>query len=265
MANAQFGTERFEEALKTLVSASTNENDGQPMAMVGLIYEKLGQCEKAEDIFRLILEGRSSSYDTRYAVVAMHDHSLFLADVQHGLARVLQRQGKREEAWLHYHLCKRMDPTMPLDPMFREIISEEDLENHPYFDKRQAVEPAENSEFTTKVGYALEQRNLSQLVEVARKFRFSDNLQELSNMIQASQHYGKFIASAKIRLIGDVANADDAEPLFNALQSQSTIRILELAELHHSEELDERQTLKLASRIQVESSIRAALVALVRR
>src|SRR6266850_4972606 len=51
LANAQFGTERFEEALQTLLSANTNEND-EPMAMVGLIYEKLGKSEKAEETFR---------------------------------------------------------------------------------------------------------------------------------------------------------------------------------------------------------------------
>jgi Tfp pilus assembly protein PilF len=51
----------------------------------------------------------------------------FVADAHHALARVLQRQGKGDEARWHYRLAQRIDPTIELDPMHREIMPEADL------------------------------------------------------------------------------------------------------------------------------------------
>lgn len=46
----------------------------------------------------------------------------------------LQKQGNIKEAWMHYHLAKRLDPTIVLDAIYLEIITEKDLEKHTYFD-----------------------------------------------------------------------------------------------------------------------------------
>jgi hypothetical protein len=65
-----------------------------------------------------------------YFMVASGRFDPFLADVHHALARVLQRRGKTNEAPAHYRMARKLDATIELDPMCREIMSNAEPEGH---------------------------------------------------------------------------------------------------------------------------------------
>jgi len=101
-------------------------------AQTAFVYEECGpgQYGWAESYLREALK-HHCEFATRYAKVDIYDFDPLVADVHHALARVLQRRGKAEEARQHYHLARRIDRTINLNPMYREIMSDADLDNGP--------------------------------------------------------------------------------------------------------------------------------------
>src|SRR5262249_37582508 len=155
-------------------------------------YEALGRLPEAEATLRALLE-HDLAYQTRYAMVAMYDQSPFWADVHHTLARVLQGRGDLEEARLHYHLTKRIDPETVLDPMYLEIVSTEDLEDHP-IDRlpTELGDPEEVGELTIETVRLARATNYEELVAVAASSDRDALLTHLSGMIEAAQVSGEF-------------------------------------------------------------------------
>ncbi|MDQ0595899.1 tetratricopeptide (TPR) repeat protein [Streptomyces canus] len=107
--NALLAMERYAEALDML-SGVSRYHGLTTRIHIALCHEGLGHLVSAERELRAVLES-DPTYLTRHAAVAMYDHQPFWADVHAHLARVLRLRGDDEEARLHYHLAKRVDPT----------------------------------------------------------------------------------------------------------------------------------------------------------
>ena len=170
LANALFGLERYQESLEVFKSLKDLSKDSFPYVQTGLLHEKLGHWEEAEEIFRNFLEKKSLSYISRFATIGMHDYNLANADILHALGRVMQYQGNMQEAWLYYHLAKRNDPLMDIDPMFLEIMTSDDLENHPYFDNKEPVKPGRDAEFKDILVYLFKQNSYEKLSQQCKEF-----------------------------------------------------------------------------------------------
>lgn len=247
LGNVLFGLNRYEDALTALARA--DESNLIVRAQVGLCYEKLESWEKAEEYFRAVLE-TDPAYMTRYSMMAMYDHSPFPADVHHALARVLQHQGKIKEAKLHYHLTKRIDPTTPLDPMYLEIMSESDLENHPFFNEEESEKPSVKSQPADKLIYLFRLSDYTELYKEIQEYKSEDFISDVALIINAYQQKGKFYRSAQSRVIIDLLNGAERADLFAALQSHSWERLFELAEMVHTKSIPSEESLKLIKELE---------------
>ncbi|MGK3966797.1 CHAT domain-containing protein [Sorangium sp. So ce118] len=241
--SAQLDLEQHEDAQHTLVG----------WAQIGLRQEKSGQYAEAEATLRSILE-HDPGYVTRFELVARYHSSSFFADLHHALARVLQKQDNAKEAQLHYHLARRVDPQIKLDPMYTEILSEEDLDVHPYFEVSltRPRRPGQDAELAEKVNFVASQARYEDAASAAADLRLHEHVDQLARIIRALQHAGVFFASAKLRVVGDLAAGDDARGLFEGLSRLSWVRMLEIAELWKKGQLSEADALVLAGRIEVE-------------
>lgn len=128
LSHSLFAQGKREDALAVLTRAGRmgDRSVGLQMASArwaqwGFINEEIGHYGRAELYLRDALRD-DLTYATRYAMVGIYRFDPFLADAHHALARVLQRQARSEEARTHYHLARRIDPAIELDPMHREII-----------------------------------------------------------------------------------------------------------------------------------------------
>jgi hypothetical protein len=174
-----------------------------------------------------------TAYMSRGMHVALFQYSVFFSDVHHALARVLQRQGNREEAWMHYHLAKRHDPQIELDPMFREIITDADLEDHPYFDHQPEPKPSDGAGLDEKLIFLAELCDYDELTAQVDHYQMSEALEQISALIAASQRSGQLFVSARLRVIGDVPNGKDARATFAGTATPVWKRMFELAEALH--------------------------------
>jgi len=202
LGNVLSGLNRYEEALEEL--ALIDETNLGARFQMGFCCEKLERWEEAEKHIRTALE-KDINYITRHSFIARYRHDPFSADEHHALARVLQRQGKIEEAMLHYHLSKRIDPTIPLDPMYLEIMKESDLENHPgekYLNR--IHKPSAEAEPVKKLKYLLTLSEYPALCETIQDYKSEDFISFIKDMIYASQQKGKFFFSAQGRVIIDI-------------------------------------------------------------
>ena len=247
VGNVLFGLNKYEDALAALALA--DESNLRARAQMGLCCEKLERWEEAEEHFRAVLEN-DQAYVTRYSMMALYDHNPFSADVHHALARVLQQQGKIEEAKLHYHLTKRIDPTTQLDPMYLEIMSESDLENHPIFDKKEFEKPSIESKPEEKLRYLLQISDYATLHEDIQEYKSKDFISYVAGMVNVIQREGKFSMSAQMRVIGDVLNGEERADLFASLQLPSWKHLFELAEMVHAGKIPTKESLELADRLE---------------
>lgn len=241
--SAYFDLEQHDDAWHTL----------DRWAQIGLRQENMGRYAEAERTLRSILE-HDPGYVTRFDPVAHYSSSSLLAGVHHALARVLQRQGNVQEARLHYHLAMRVDPQIELNPMYAEIMSEADLNNHPYFRPPEAPEPGPDADLGEKVNFVLLRGSYEEAVDAVAKLKLADQVEALAEMIQALQSLGAFCASANVRLIGDLVDGKEVRGLFEGLRQASWIRLLELSEELKKRHFNDAEASKLACRIQIEPS-----------
>ena len=247
VGNVLFGINKYKEALEALAIA--DESNLMIRAQRGLCFEKLERWNEAEEHFRSVLEN-DRGYLTRYSVMASYDQNPFSADVHHALARVLQQQGKIEEAKLHYHLTKRIDPTTQLDPMYLEIMSESDLENHPIFDKKEFEKPSAESKPEEKLRYLLQISDYATLHGDIQEYKSKDFISYVAGMINVTQREGEFTTSAQMRVIGDVLNGQEQADLFASLQLPAWERLFELTEMVHAGKIPIKESLELADRLE---------------
>lgn len=227
--NALLALERHEEALPH-VRAAADRGSQVAAAQVALCLEALGRLEDAEACLRTLLES-DPAYATRYASVAMYSHSPFWADAHHLLARVLQGLGNVEEARLHYHLAKRVDPETELDPRYLEIMSREDLEDHPAEEHRAGRIEDEGVPETDRVlAELVRATSYDELSAIAAASDRDVLLPQLTGIIEAAQVSGEYQVSARLRPIIDTVGGEDARRLFDALGTHQWRTLLSLAE-----------------------------------
>lgn len=123
LGGALLGQKRYDEALPALAK-SPKEGARFPVMIqyqMALCHTGLGRWREAEHTLRAALED-DPTYATRFAAVGMIAHEPLYADCHLLLAWVLQRQGNLHEARLHDRLARRMDPTVALTPLAKEIL-----------------------------------------------------------------------------------------------------------------------------------------------
>src|SRR5260370_18291812 len=248
LGNVLLGLHRYEDALTALTLAAQDESNLVARGQMGLCCEAIKRWKEAEEHFRAVLE-HDRTYTTRFAMVALYDHSPFFGDVHHALARVLQHQNKLDEARLHYHLTKRVDPTTQLDPMYLEIMSTTDLENH-LMDAVEFDRPSEEAPLEEKLEYLLRLSDYSELLEATKLYKSEDLINYVVGIIHATQQMAAFYASARVRVVGDVLYGIEVAGLFAALQSPSWKRFFDLTELVHKEERSLEEALEILNRLE---------------
>ena len=231
LANAHLGMKDYAAAKRGFLAVKGDDPQPIVLAQLGLCCEGGGNWAEAEDWLRQALE-TDISYITRYQAIGMFNYGPFAADLHHALARVLQRQGKDDEARLHYHLAKRNDATTELDPMYLEIMTEADLENHPHFDTpAPRAEDADIDDPEEWIAGLLRIEDWDRLVEAAAGME-KDMLDRLVGLIRGAQAAGRLYLSAQLRLVGDAATSQDrSRATFEALASPDWRRFFETAEL----------------------------------
>jgi tetratricopeptide (TPR) repeat protein len=247
LGNALLGQERLSECLQVLLEANPDVDDIPPSVQIATLHERIGDDDSAEEAIRRLLEAHCASYNTRYAMFAMHSSAPFLADLHHALARILQRRGDREEAWLHYHLAKRIDPNLDLDPMYLDILTREDIENHPIFDRRQPAEPPSSDDLGERIKYVISKHDYAAFALAIKEVGLEDSLNEIGQAIQYLQHEGRFASSAIIRILGDTAEGKDVGVAFNWLRTDSWQRVFEISEQWYERRVNEEEVKRLAT------------------
>ncbi|MFI6492077.1 CHAT domain-containing protein [Streptomyces sp. NPDC050564] len=272
--NALLGMERYAEALDFFVGARHAEDPGTEVH-IALCHEGLGELETAESELRAVLE-RDPAYLTRHLAFAWYDHGPFWADIHAHLARVLRRRGSDEDARLHYHLAKRIDPTVELDPGYLEIMGKEDLEDHSIDRAREAsrFEDLDLSGFgdrqeavrtLLRLTHSPDADALVRGAEVLDAQEREPLLPVVVDLIHATQLSGDFRLSAALRAAGDELDEGCGRDLFAAVRSAPWQRLLEIAELLHAGSRTAEEA--LASAVSDDEPLPAPdlLVALLRR
>ena len=150
--------------------------------------------------------------------------------------------------------------------MYLEIITEDDLENHPYFDRKEKpFEPPPDAEPPDEMLFVLSQPSYDEAVAAAKRIGLAKKVEPIAGLIQASQHHGQFLVSARLRVVGDIANGDDARRLWDGLRLTSWLRLLELADAWHAGQVNEEEAAEFAARAAVEPESVPALLDLLRR
>jgi CHAT domain-containing protein/tetratricopeptide (TPR) repeat protein len=249
LGNALFGRNRYQEALDEFIYAAPPANDFNTKAQIGLLHEKLGHWSKAENIFRNYLEHESLSYNSRYSTIGLHDYKLSNADILHALGRVMQHQGDKKEAWLYYHLAKRNDPLLDIDPMFLDILTYDDLENHPYFDDPEADLPLQSATTQEIIRYLLNISDYTELVVAAQLYDINDKADYLVDLIEHAQFNSMFVIAARLRVLYDLAKNVDAEAAFKLTSNTFFSSLIKIAEGLSKQDIGEQDGKLLAARI----------------
>lgn len=257
--NALLGLERWAEAIEALERSEPGDLSPLILGQIGLCHEGLGDIEAAEIVLRQALSN-DPSYTTRFALVAMFSYSSLAADLHHFLGRVLQKKGLQEEAKLHYHLAKRNDGTIELDPIYLEIGSDGELDNHPYFDSVEG--PPED--LTEHLIWLTNRDSLP----TREQFPPADDevlLDRMAALVYAAQKAGEYHISAKLRLVGDVLCNSAKPTLFQTLLSLKWCRFFELVERVNEGEIEENEALEQISQLSFDAGETQEMLLLTRR
>ncbi|MBT2212581.1 CHAT domain-containing tetratricopeptide repeat protein [Actinomadura sp. NEAU-AAG7] len=254
---------RFEEALAEAIVLAGESESPVTLGQVGFLHEQLGQWAQAEEWLRRALAG-DPGYVTRYQPVAWYSHTSVSADLHHMLGRVLQRQGEAQEARLHYHLAKRSDPTVELDPIYRDIMSTADLENHPGYDRPDAGPPTGAAEF---VEYLLGLRSPEEVRRAAASAPFDEPGQVVAVAAEQMQRQGRFLMAAQLRIVLDAMFADQetARLRWETVGSEHVRRLLDLAEMRQEGTVGAQEADALAAGVAVPPEAAPELMELVWR
>jgi tetratricopeptide (TPR) repeat protein len=269
--NALLALERHAEALPYLETAAAAAPSDGTSVQIALCLEALGELEQAEGRLREVLEA-DSAYATRHTNVAFYSHSPFWADVHAHLARVLQRRGNVEEARLHYHLAKRIDPLVELDPIYLEIMSRDELEDHPidrvvseaWADELDLSGLGDAAEAGRSVLRLTGSSDIAELEDAARREDAKALVPVAADLTVAAQMSGQFGLASTLRVVSDCLYGNEVSELFHAVHSPTWKRLIEIAELLHAGRWSDLDALAAAAR-EGPPTAPEVLVGLVRR
>lgn len=238
----------------------------QTSAELAFGLEKLGRFRDAEELLRDLLND-DLGYITRHAVAALYRHSAFSADLHHMLGRVLQRRGSHDEARLHYHIAKRSDPTVVLDPMYLEIMSRHDLDEHPYLPEPPEPPAApDEADLLDWLRYLVARPDLAGLKEAAeRAVEHGVTAQAVAEHYGTLQMAGAFSLSARLRLVADVLRGDGDPDLFAVAVSADFHLLAAHAETVLRKQVTATATLPAIEAIDLPGEMLTPLIQLVRR
>ncbi|MFJ8013793.1 CHAT domain-containing protein [Streptomyces sp. NPDC096339] len=257
------GEERFGEALEEALELVRDVENPVTLGQVGFLLEQLGRWAEAEDWLRRALDD-DPGYVTRHMQLALYSHTSVSADLHHMLGRVLQRQEKTHEAKLHYHLAKRSDPTVELDPMHLAIMSTGDLEDHPEYDAAPTRPPTGSTEF---VEYLLSLNSPEEVRQAWAHAPFDDASQVIALVAENMQRQGRFLLAARLRVILDVVVGDPeaADAGWETQGAPHVKQLLDLAEMRQDQSVGAAEAAVLAAGIPVPAGDADLLLHLVWR
>jgi tetratricopeptide (TPR) repeat protein len=261
LGNCLLGLQHYEAAKKELEKSLSDKPRIEVLTQIALCDEGLGGLDAAETRLRELME-RFPSYVSRFQPIGMFAYGALPADLHSHLARVLQKKGDIQEAKLHYHLSKRCDATIELDPLYREIMSDADLGDHPYFDSHAAGEPSDPLERWLWIAHI---DNHDELFDALKDRGVERHLSQLVTAITVTQDAGHFYLSARLRYAGDVLTGKSSPSFFAALISTGWKRLFETAERVQRGEIAEAQAVEDIDELDIEPSSLPQLIALTQR
>jgi CHAT domain-containing protein/Tfp pilus assembly protein PilF len=258
---------RYRDAIEHLAYA-VDQMGGQAQVLaqgqIGFCYEALGEWAAAERWLRTALAG-DPAYVSRHALVAWYSHgpgvagtSSVSADLHHALARVLQQQGNLDEARLHYHLTKRIDPTVELDPMYLQIMPREELENHP----AQRPVPGEFESDEQRLQYLLSRPSYQALTEAAAEPGMSDLRDRVLATAAAAQQDGDYAEAARLWVIVQCLRDVGWVELYDLMARDDGQRLMSLAQAAQAGSLTVTRARDLAGKLDLRADDAGALVEL---
>jgi CHAT domain-containing protein/tetratricopeptide (TPR) repeat protein len=261
------GLGRHRDAIEHLAYAATHLEGRAHMltaGQVGLCHEALGEWGEAERWLRDAL-GDDPAAITRLTPVAWYDHgpgwtgaASVPADLHHALARVLQRQGDVEQARLHYHLAKRIDPTVELDPMYLQIMRRDELENHP-IDALRAE--ALNSD-EDRLHYLLSQPSYDALQNAVGEPGMSGLGAPVLGTAKAAQLGGDFADAARLWVVVQCLRGNGWIELYELMATDDGRRLMQTAEAVHRGSLTRSRARELVVALELRAGDASALVEL---
>ncbi len=268
LGNVLMALGRHRDAIEHLTYAA-DHMDGQAQVLtqgqVGLCYEALGEWAEAERWLRTALD-KDPTYVSRYALVAMYFHGSGVeglasvsADLHHALARVLQQQGDLDEARLHYHLTKRIDPTVELDPMYLQIMSREELENHP----AEKPPPGVFDSGEQRLQYLLDRPSYQALTEAAAEPGMSDLRDPVLATAAAVQRRGDYAEAARLWVVVQCLAGVGWAELYHLMALDDGQRLMSLAQAAQAGSLPVARARDLAGKLDLQAGEAGALVDLV--
>lgn len=269
LGNVLMALERFAEAVPHLIHDAGQARGREQILIrgqVGMCYERLGDLEAAERWLRLALE-HEPAYMTRHSAIAWYDHSPGVAglaslpaDLHHALARVLQRCGDADQARLHYHLAKRIDPTIVLDRMYLDVMSRADLENHP---GEPIPQPNSTVSDEERLRYLLSRPTYPELAEAARLPGMAGIKDGVLGTVAAAQRRGSFVEAAQLWVVVQCLTGVGWPDLHALLAAEDGRRLMGIAESTYAGSPPPRTARELARRLPLDAASAAAMVDLV--
>jgi CHAT domain-containing protein/tetratricopeptide (TPR) repeat protein len=265
LGNVLMALGRHREAIEHLsYVAADMDGEAQVLAQgqVGLCYEALGEWAEAERWLRTAL-AEDPGYVSRYALFAFYHHgpggtgtASVSADLHHALARVLQHQGNLEEARLHYHLAKRVDPTVELDPKYLQIMPREELENHP----AERPVPGEFDSDEQRLQYLLGRPSYQALTEATAEPGMSDLRSRVLATADAAQRRGDYAEAARLWVVVQCLAGVGWVELYDLMAQDDGPRLMSLAQAAHAGSLPVARARDLAGKLDLRAGEAGALV-----
>jgi CHAT domain-containing protein/Tfp pilus assembly protein PilF len=265
LGNVLMALGRHRDAIEHLTYAAAHmDGPAQVLAQgqVGLCYEALGEWAEAERWLRTALD-EDPAYVSRNALFARYFHGPGVdglasasADLHHALARVLQQEGNLDEARLHYHLTKRIDPTVELDPMYLQIMPREELENYP----AERPPPGEFDSDEQRLEYLLGRPSYQALTEAAAEPGMSDLRDPVLATAVAAQRRGDYAEAARLWVVVQCLAGVGWAELYDLMAQGDGQRLMSLAQAAQAGSLPVARARDLAGQLDLRAGEAGALV-----
>jgi hypothetical protein len=139
--------------------------------------------------------------------------------------------------------------------MYLNIISPEDLENHPYFDNKPLNKPDENAELQD-ILVLLKLRDYREIEKACEEFNLINQNDYLVGMIAVFQKQGMYAFAAKLKAIGDmIHHVDTSVSAFALVQNPAFSELCEVATELFEQKINEKNAILIFKRITIPSDL----------